>query len=251
LERLDSRLRIAYGLPTEQAATGVLDLTSLHLAMIHPDRLEYAASVAKIGILLAYFQMRPEAAAGLEPQTRHELGLMIKASSNEMATRLSRELGLKNIQQVLNAYGLYDAAHRGGLWMGKHYGESGERIGDPLGDNSHGATVRQVLRFYLLLLQHKLVSKEASQRMLEIFASPEIAHDDMKFVRGLAGRQLRILRKWGSWKDWHHDSAIITGPNRNYILVGLTHHPKGDQYLEALAAAVDDMMKQRHREQKN
>ena len=29
--------------------------------MIHPDRIEYAASVAKVGILLAYFQLHPEA----------------------------------------------------------------------------------------------------------------------------------------------------------------------------------------------
>jgi len=29
--------------------------------MIHPDRIDYAASVPKIGILLAYFQRHPEA----------------------------------------------------------------------------------------------------------------------------------------------------------------------------------------------
>ena len=43
----------------------------------------------------------------------------------------------------------------GGIWMGKHYGRGGERLGDPIGNNSHAATVRQLLRFYLLLEQGK------------------------------------------------------------------------------------------------
>ncbi|HWI60018.1 MAG TPA: serine hydrolase [Bacillota bacterium] len=242
LETLDSELRHQFGLTTEQASVGLLDLHHLRLAMVHPDRMDYAASVAKIGILLAYFQLHPEAATNLSAQTRHELGLMIKASSNEMAAKFSQELGLKPIQQVLDSYQFYDRNHGGGIWVGKHYGKGGERIGDPLGDNSHAATVRQLLRFYLLLEQGKLVSPPASATMREIFESPEIPHDDIKFVKGLAGRDVRIRRKWGSWEDWLHDSAIVTGPGRRYILVALTRHPKGDQYLVSLAKAVDELM---------
>jgi hypothetical protein len=44
--------------------------------MLHPDREEYAASVPKIGILLAYFQLHPEASTNVDGTTRHELGLM-------------------------------------------------------------------------------------------------------------------------------------------------------------------------------
>jgi len=151
LENIDSTLRAKYGMTTEQAAVGVLDLKDLRLAMVHPDRIDYAASVAKVGILLAYFQLHPEAATRLDPQTRHELGLMVKVSSNEMAAKFSRELGLRQIQQVLNSYHFYDTNHGGGIWMGRHYGGGGERIGDPLSDNSHAATVRQLLRYFLLL----------------------------------------------------------------------------------------------------
>ncbi len=242
LEAVDARLRARYGLSEEQCAVGVLDLRRGRLAMTHPDRMDYAASVAKIGILLAWFQTHPEAATALDPKTRHELGLMIKASSNEMATHFSKELGLGRIQEVLNHYGFYDASHGGGIWVGKHYGVGGERIGDPLGDNSHAATVRQLVRFYLLLEQGKLVSPEASATMREIFASPDIPHDDIKFVRGLKGRGVGIRRKWGSWEDWFHDSAIVTGPGRYYIVVALTHHPRGDDYLVDFARAVDDLM---------
>lgn len=243
IESIDAQLRAKYGMTTVQTAVGVLDLNRPRLAMIHPDRIEYAASVAKVGILLAYFQLHPDAATALDAETEHELGLMIKASSNEMAAKYSRAMGLREIQQVLNDQGFYDAAHGGGIWVGKHYGANSERIGDPVADHSHAATVRQLLRFYWLLSRDNLVSPAASQKMRAIFLSPGIPHNDHKFVKALEGRGLTILRKWGTYQDWLHDSAIIEGPGRRYVLVALTHHPKGDEYLEDLARAVDDWMK--------
>ncbi len=247
LEAIDRDLRTAFGIPEDRTSVGLLDLNTLRLAMVHPDQEEYAASVSKIGILLAYFQLHPEAATNLSPQIRHELGLMAKVSDNAMAAKFSREMGLKRIQEVLNSYGFYDASHGGGIWVGKHYGESGERYGDPVGDNSHAATVRQLLRFFLLLEQRKLVSTGASTVMRSIFESPEIPHDNIKFVKGLEGRNVQIIRKWGSWEDWLHDAAVISGGGRHYILVGLTKHPKGDDYLITLAQRVDDLLqKNRH-----
>jgi beta-lactamase class A len=242
LETIDSELRAKYEMTSKQTAIGVLDLKHLRLAMVRPDHEEYAASVAKLGILLAYFQLHPEAATNLNSETRHELGLMVKASSNEMAAKFSRELGLRQIQQVLNSYHFYDTNHGGGIWVGKHYGQGGERIGDPVADNSHAVTVRQLLRYYLLLEQKKLVSPQSSTTMLEIFASPEIPHDNIKFVKALADRKVEIIRKWGTWENWFHDSAVITGPDRHYILIALTNHPKGDDYLVDVAKSVDDLL---------
>jgi beta-lactamase class A len=242
VEAMDARLRESLGMTTGQAAVGVLDLEKLRLAMIRPDRIEYAASVPKIGILLAYFALRPEAATNLDATARQELGLMIKVSSNEMAAKYSRELGLRRIQEVLNAYHLYDTNRGGGIWVGKHYGRGEERIEDPVGGHSHAATVRQLLRFYLMLEQGKLVSREASKTMREIFASPEIAHDENKFVKGLAGREVQVLRKSGSWEHWLHDTASIVGAGRHYILIALTNHPRGDEYLVELAREVDGLI---------
>jgi beta-lactamase class A len=243
LERIDFTIRNALGMPPTTAAVGLFDLKTGRFAALHPDREEYAASIAKIGILLAWFDLHPSAATNLDPQTRHELGLMIKASDNEMAAKFSQQIGLREIQSVLNRHGFYDATHGGGIWVGKHYGvSSGERLGDPVGDNSHAATVRQLLRFYLMLEQDELVSRQACHTMREIFASPEIPLDQIKFVKALSDRKLTILRKWGSWENWLHDSAIIEGPRRKYILVALTHHPAGDQYLEELAREVDNLM---------
>jgi beta-lactamase class A len=240
IEQIDTDLRTKYSIPEDQTDVGVLDLEHMRLAMIRPDHEEYAASVAKIGILLAFFQHHKD--QPLDPETRHDLGLMCKASSNEMATKFSKEIGISEIQRILNAYHFYDASRGGGIWFGKHYGAGGERIGDPLNDHSHAATVRQLVRFWLMLDQGKLVSASASKTMKELFASPDIPHDDIKFVKGLDGRDVQILRKWGSWEDWLHDSALITGPGRRYILVGLTHNARGDDYLADLARAVDDLM---------
>src|SRR5204862_6055798 len=139
-------------------------------------------------------------------------------------------LGLKQIQRVLDAYQFYDPKH-GGIWMGKHYGQNEERIGDPLNNHSHAATVRQLIRFYLMLEQGKLVSPAASKTMREVFASPDIAPLDDKFVHGLAGRDVQVLRKSGWWENWFHDTAIVTGRDRHYLIVALTHHPQGNAYL--------------------
>lgn len=242
LEEIDVRLRAKFAMTAEQTSVGLLDLNTLKFAAVRPDREDYAASVPKIGILLGYFQLRPEAATNLDAQTRHELGDMIKQSSNEMAAKYSRELGLKPIQAVIDSYHLYDADHGGGLWVGKHYGQDGERYGDPAGNNSHAATVRQLIRYYLLLEQGQLVSPAASKTMREIFESPDIPHRDDKFVKGLAGRDVQVLRKAGWWEDWYLDSAIITGGGRHYITVAMTHHPKGEEYLIEYAEAVDDLM---------
>ncbi len=242
LEKIDADLRATFGMTPEQTAVGVLDLNTLRLAMVRPDCEFYGASVPKIGILLGYFQLRPEAATNLDAQIRHELGDMIKQSSNEVAAKYSRKLGLKQIQAVIASYQLYDANHGGGIWVGKHYGEDGERYGDPVGNNSHAATVRQLLRYYLLLEQEKLVSPAASKTMREIFASPDIPHRDDKFVKGLAGRDVQVLRKAGWWEDWHHDSAIVTGGGRHYLVAALTKHPRGGDCLMELASAVDDVL---------
>lgn len=244
VEALDVQLRAQYGMEPSQTSVGVLDLNTLRLALVRPDRVDYAASVPKIAILLAWFQLQPEATTDLDPATRHELGLMIKVSDNALAAKYSQLLGLRNIQEVLNSYGLYDPVQGGGLWMGKHYGKNTERYTDPVGGHSHAATVRQLLRFYLLLEQGRLGSPAASAAMREIFASPDIAHVQDKFVKGLAGRDVQVLRKAGWWEDWFLDTAVVIGGGRHYLVAAMTRHPKGDDYLVEFATAVDDLLKQ-------
>ncbi len=241
LDAIDGRLRAQFDMGVEQAAAGWIDLRTGSLAMLRPDRIEYGASVPKIGILLAWFHQHPEAAGGgMDPEIRHALGQMAKASSNEEAARFSREIGLNVIQEVLLKHGFYDASRGGGLWVGKHYGSDEEIVKDPVGGLSHAVTLRQVLRFFLLLDQGRLLSPDASSAMREMFAAPDIPHAPIKFVDALADRPVSIIRKWGSWMNWLHDAAVVTGPGRHYILAGITRHPRGDDYLREFARAADD-----------
>lgn len=241
VELIDAQIRTTLGMTAEQTSVALLDLRTGRLALLRADNIFYAASVPKIAILLGWFEAHPRPEE-TDAATRHELGLMIKQSSNELAAKYSQLLTLAGIRRTLDRYALYDATHGGGLWLGKHYSKDSERVVDPVGGHSHAATARQVLRFYLLLEQGKLVSPDASAAMREIFRSPEIPHKEDKFVAGLTGRGLEIRRKAGWWEDWSHDSAAVTGPGRHYLLVALTHHAKGEDYLRALAAAVDDLI---------
>ena len=242
LGRLDTALRRTNEVEAEQTAVGLLDLTTGRVAMLRADTQYYAASVPKIAILLAYFQTHPHAADSLDDDTARELGLMIKRSDNKLAAKYSKLIGLQAIADVLTypAYKLYDPLRGGGLWVGKHYGKSDERLRDPLAGESHAATVRQLLRYYQMLEQGRLVSPEASKTMRDIFQSPELEHLQSKFVLGLADRDVQVIRKSGTWSEWHADTAVVTGEGRHYILVALTHHEKGAEYLTELVRHIDD-----------
>jgi beta-lactamase class A len=241
VEAIDSRLRAELGFGDAPSAAGVLDLRTGRLALVQPDRIFYGASLPKVAILLGWYARHPDPAA-TDAATRHELGLVIKQSSNELAAKYSQLLGLGFIRAELDRHRLYDPARGGGLWLGKHYGLDGERVTDPVGGHSHAANARQLLRFYLLLEGDRLVSPAASAAMRADFASPDIPHKDDRFVAGLAGRGLELRRKAGWWEDWHHDSAAVTGPGRHYLIVALTRHARGEDYLRRFAAAVDDVL---------
>jgi len=242
LARLDTALRVSLGIEGDQTAVGLVDMNTGRFAMLRADTQYYAASVPKIAILLAFLHEHRDAPASIDADTRHELGLMIKRSDNALAAKYSKLLGLKTIAEILTLpdYKLYDPMHGGGLWVGKHYGKSAERNRDPLAGESHAATVRQLLRYYLMLEQKTLINPEASEMMREIFESPGLDHLQSKFILGLAGRDVQVIRKSGTWNAWHADTVIVTGEGRHYILVSLTHHEKGADYLIQMARSIDD-----------
>ncbi len=244
LEEVDRELCAQFDIDDEQRACGVLELNNQRLAMIRPDAMFYAASVPKICILAAWLEQHPDAVRDMAPEIAHELGRMIKHSDNALAAKYGEVVGLAQLEAFVRAkqHRFYDEDHGGGLWIGKHYSKASPRVGDPLHDHSHGATVRQCLRFYLLMEQGRLIDYPTCIRMKQIFASPTLDHRDSKFVKGLQGRNVQILRKSGTWQDWHLDTARVDHGNRAYLLVGMLHHPQGAAYLEALADAVDGLL---------
>ncbi|MEM7232296.1 MAG: serine hydrolase, partial [Planctomycetota bacterium] len=231
LEKIDRALRSELGIAEAERACGVLDLQDERLAWIRPDATFYGASVPKICILLAYLEQNSP--TDIDAQTKLELELMIKRSDNDLSAKYSRLVGLQNIQNLQRSrkYKLYDEQAGGGLWSGKHYGQSQPRTGDPVHGYSHAANVRQCLRYFLLLEQGKLVSEASSKWIREVFAAPRLDFYNSNFVRGLNGRDALVLRKSGLWEDWHLDAARIEHKGRVYLLAGMTHHAKGGTYL--------------------
>ncbi|MCC6358382.1 MAG: C39 family peptidase [Phycisphaerales bacterium] len=243
LEETDQRIGARLGIPHDGRAIGVVDVSGRRSAMVEPDRVFYGASVPKIAIVLCYLLHNPDAVAAPSAETTSELERVLKRSDNELAARYSQLVGLDRIQAMLQSpeFGFYDRV-RGGIWCGKHYGIDQPRTGDPLHDHSHAATVRQCLRFYLLLEQNRLGSPALCDRLRALFAAPWFEFHDDNFVRGLKGRAVEMLRKSGLWEDWHLDTARVSHAGRVYLLAGMTQHPKGQEYLAEMAAAIDSAL---------
>jgi beta-lactamase class A len=158
---------------------------------------------------------------------------------------IDRVGGLQRVNAVLSdpRYHLYDERSDGGLWVGKRYAKQGRRLPDPLHGISHGATVKQVSRFYYLLATGRLINREASEDMLGVLADPGIHH---KFVKALKQRaqQARLYRKSGTWRGWHADSVMVWGPEwRRYVLVALVEDAGGERILQDLVPSVERVLR--------
>jgi beta-lactamase class A len=233
----------------EQMAVGLVDLgdpARPRFARINGRKMMYAASLPKIGILLAAFHQVAKGKLRKTPDVEHDLSAMIRFSDNAAATRMIDRLGgLEAVNRVLAApeYSLYDSRANGGLWVGKRYAKAGGRFPDPINGISHGATVTQVCRFYYLLATGRLINREMSREMLEYLSEPGIEH---KFVKTLHDEapDAQLFRKSGTWRNWHADSVLVWGPNwRRYILVALVENPRGEQILRDLVRVAEQALK--------
>jgi beta-lactamase class A len=226
-------------------SVAVVDVTrpdAPRLAMVNGDRMMYAASMPKVGILLGALA---EAEAGRFARTaerRAALENMIRYSSNTDATRVLNWVGPARLLEILQSdrFDLYDPAVGGGLWVGKGYDSAVAFRRDPIGNFSHGATAYQVARLYTLLAADKLLRPDLNATMKEVLSRPGIHH---KFVAGLDARPgARIFRKSGTWRDTHADSALVEyGPYR-YVVVAIAQDPAGGDWLKRLAAPLHDLI---------
>lgn len=244
LEREMARLDLAPVIRNRHLAVAVVDLSaegSPRLAMLNGDEMMYAASLPKIAILLGAFVQAERGKLVLDEPTLASLHRMIRNSSNADATAMLAKVGEQALLDILTSprYRFYDPATGGGLWVGKAYGKAPAYKRDPLEGLSHGATAFQVARFYYLLDRGELVSPELTRQMKAALADPGIRH---KFVKGLESKpDTRIYRKSGTWRQFHSDSALVEGRRRRYILVGIAEDPRGGEWLEKMAASLDDL----------
>lgn len=229
----------------KRLAVGVIDLSQpdhVRFARLNGRVPLYAASLAKIAILLAAEEAIAEGVLKESPAVRADLNDMIRVSSNEAATRMIDRVGLDRIEASVKRWGLYDESRGGGLWVGKPYGRSDVRIGDPVANLSHGANVVQVCRFYYLLATGRLIDRRYSERMLEVLADPGLHH---KFVAALDQRapKARLFRKSGTFEHWHSDSVIVWGDEwRRYVLVAMVDDDDGEKILRSLLPAVEEIL---------
>ncbi len=221
----------------------ITDISEPRMAYVNPNEMMYAASLPKIAILLGAFEKIANGEMTLDDETLEKLKRMIRNSSNTAASDILDRVGMDYLADLLQSprYRLYDPERNGGIWVGKEYGKAPAWRRDPLHNLSHGATALQVARFYYLLETGQLVSPELSKLMKAIMADPAHEH---KFVKGLKEVQpdSEIYRKSGTWGPYHSDSAIVEHHGRRYIAVALAKSRQGEQWLQKLIVALDDII---------
>ena len=232
----------------------VVDITDLKqpkTAGVNSDVMLYSASLPKIAILLGAFAQIERGEMTLDDETRAELTRMIRNSSNPAATNILNRVGIENLAEILQSekFRLYDTKYNGGLWVGRDYSGGPQWKRDPLNHISHGATAMQTARFYYLLETGRLVSEQYYADFVEIMSKPGIRH---KFVKGIQKSKpdAEILRKSGTWKEFHADSGVIFDRENGYkyIIVALAEHPQGNDGLARFAAVVDATMDRIHKD---
>jgi beta-lactamase class A len=220
------------------------DPAAPRFARVNGDDMMYAASLPKIAILLTAMDRMERGELKETPEIIADLNAMIRNSSNGAATRMIDAVGgLPAIEKVLTdpQYGFFDEERGGGLWVGKRYSKSTRRNPDPLQGLSHAATATQVSRFYYLVAEGRLVSRERSAQMLSILSNPGINHKFVNAIRRIAP-QARLYRKSGSWRQWHSDSILVWGPERRYIAVCLVDDEAGESIIRNVVPVIDKLL---------
>ncbi|SDB35809.1 beta-lactamase class A [Flavobacteriaceae bacterium MAR_2010_188] len=232
---------------TKRMSVGIVDLSDINdirYAGINDKIMMYAASLPKIAILLSAMDAFDKGELKETPEIMNDLHLMISKSNNQASTRMIDRLGYEKIEQVLRGKKnhLYDESEGGGLWVGKRYAAGGRRYPEPLKGLSHAATTRQVCSFYYQLAMGNLVNEKRSKQMLDIMKDPALHH---KFVNTLdiLAPKATVFRKSGSWKNFHSDSVLVWGPNRQYIMVALIDDSLGESIIRKLVEPLERVLK--------
>ncbi len=246
LEQAVTVLSLDPALQQRRLAVSLVDITDPghpRYAGLNDCEMMYAASLPKIGVLVAGFERIRAGLMEYSPAVRDMFVRMVRFSSNVDASRLIQRIGFGYIAQVLTSpkYLFYDPQRNGGLWVGKAYGGPNDHWQrDPLHNISHGATSLQVARFFLMLEQGRLVNRAYSAEIKEILSKPGIHH---KFVKGLELKpDHEIYRKSGTWYDWHSDAALVEHAGKKYIAVALMKDARGGEILPRLIQKMDSLV---------
>jgi beta-lactamase class A len=229
----------------------VTDPENPRVAELNSHKMMYAASLPKIAILFGAAFALDEGRLQLTDALHDDMINMIRYSCNDCATRVLELVGKDELIELLQSpeYDFYDADGEGGLWVGKAYDPSPAYRRDPLYNLSHGATAFQVARFYYRLQVGTLVSPQFTDLMLEALSKPGIQHKFVKGLNRIGG--LDVLRKSGTWRNFHADSALVRSRDETYIIVGLANNQRGGEWLAELAEPLNNLVRDHSKLRKN
>lgn len=240
VQELDN-LSLTQAVAKKNLAVTVIDITDPTkplLAEVNGGLMMYSASLPKIALLLGAMQKVEDGDLTLTPEFEQQLTRMIRHSSNADASAVYDLVGASYLADLLQSDSLQlYKEDSGGLWVGKPYSRGPVWKRDPINNISHGATSHEVARFYYLLATDRLVSPQSCKLMRDVLSEPAIKH---KFVSALQRYpEAKILRKSGTWRTYHSDSAIVTRDGRQYIVVALANDPNGAKWMEQIALLAD------------
>ncbi len=122
--------------------------------------------------------------------------LMIIVSDNTATNLLIDRLGIEKINQTLSSYGLDEIVLRRKLFDAKSAARGIQNT----------VTAAGVMKFYLLLMEEKLVSAEASREMLSILKNQRLKGKMPFFLSPLG---IKTAHKTGEDDGTTHDTGVI------------------------------------------
>jgi beta-lactamase class A len=148
---------------------------------------------------------------------------MITVSSNFATNLLIDRLGVKNVRATVEALGAWGLEVRRGVEDQKAFDQ---------GINNE-TTARGLLVVLDALARGQAVSREASERMVDILAAQKFNDGIPKGVRP----GIKVAHKTGTITRIHHDAAIVYG-DHPAVLVILTRGIEKEAESDALIAAI-------------
>ena len=156
-----------------------------------------------------------------ESETIHELTrLMIVRSSNLATNILLEKVGTKNVNDLIQALGIQGVTVRRG---------AEDNAAFRLGMNN-SATARGLTQTMKLIAEKKVVSEEASEKMIEILLGQEFNES----IPALLPKSVKVAHKTGWTDDVYHDTGIVYPEHRKpYVLSIMTKGFNENQATEA------------------
>jgi len=145
-----------------------------------------------------------------ESETISELTRLMIARSSNLATNILLEVvGTKNVNRFIQALSIQGVTVRRGVE---------DNVAFRLGMNN-SATARGLNQTMQLIAEGKVVSREASEKMIEILLRQEFNES----IPALLPKSVKVAHKTGWTDDVYHDTGIIFSENRKpYVLSIMT-----------------------------